>query len=146
MSQKARRSVLAASGATLASALAGCGGNSSGSSGKTYQVGYGDYQTTVSASNFPSKLYVYAVQSGWSNWPALMKGFKKKYGVKLNDDQRSSGEALSDLRSHSQNPTHSAYNGGYTYGIFAMNDGLMKGYKPVNWDKVPKNSRQATAT
>ena len=162
-----RRRLLAASGGALAASIAGCTGGSdgggssgantsSGTSGgsgganngtdggganETYDVGYGDYQTTVAATDFPKpseKLYVYAVQSGWSNWPALMKAFKEQYGVQLNDDDRSSGEALKDARSHAQNPTHSAFNGGYTFAVQAMNDGLTQPYKPANWDKVPE--------
>jgi len=108
------------------------------SSGETYEVGYGDYETTVDAANFPDKLFVYAVQTGWSNWGAQMEAFDEEYGVPLNDDQRSSGEALTDLRNNAQDPTHSAYNGGYTFGILAMQDGLTQAYKPANWDKVPE--------
>jgi putative spermidine/putrescine transport system substrate-binding protein len=142
MSKTHRRDVLGSVGATLAAgSLAGClGGASTGTgtgSGETYQVGHGDYETTVSASAFPEKLYVYAVQSGWSNWPALMDAFQSQYGVSLNDDDRSSGEALKHLRAHAQNPDHSAYNGGYTYGILANQDGLLTDYKPKNWDTVP---------
>ncbi|MFC7076622.1 extracellular solute-binding protein [Haloarcula halophila] len=153
-----RRRLLQASGAAIATGLAGCsggsgsegsggssGGSSSGSSssdgsggGTTYEVGHGDFQTTVSESAFPEKLFVYAVQTGWSNWGALMNDFEQQYGLPLNDDQRSSGEALSDLRSHAQDPTHSAYNGGYTYGILAMQDGLTQAYKPKGWGKVPE--------
>ena len=164
-----RRKILASSGALLGGSLAGCisgggsggggtdtsgGGDDGGDSGdggdgsgttesgggaETYEVGYGDFQTTVSASEFPETLYVYAVQTGWSNWGAIMQSFEEEYGVPLNDDQRSSGEALSDLRSNAQDPTHSAYNGGYTFGILAMQDGLLQPYKPANWDKVPDN-------
>ncbi|MFB6251030.1 MAG: extracellular solute-binding protein [Halobellus sp.] len=161
-SNYSRRRLLAGSAAALAGGLAGCSGGGGGgstatdtsgstettgsqstttSSAKTYDVGFGDYQTTVNAANFPEppkKLYVYAVQSGWSNWPALMKQFKQQYGVQLNDDDRSSGEALKDARSHAQNPTHSAFNGGYTFAVQAMNDGLTQAYKPANWDKVPE--------
>ncbi|WP_324759847.1 extracellular solute-binding protein [Haloarcula sp. GH36] len=153
-----RRRLLQASGAAIATGLAGCsggsgsegsGGSSDGSSsgssssdgsgsGTTYEVGHGDFQTTVSESTFPEKLFVYAVQTGWSNWGALMNDFEQQYGLPLNDDQRSSGEALSDLRSHAQDPTHSAYNGGYTYGILAMQDGLTQAYKPKGWEKVPE--------
>jgi putative spermidine/putrescine transport system substrate-binding protein len=154
MVDKKRRRFAQGTGAVLVGALAGCtgdsgsggsststdgnSGGSSGGSGQSYDVGYGDFQTTVNASAFPQKLYVYAVQTGWSNWGALMEDFKSEYGVPLNDDQRSSGEALSDLRSHAQNPTHSAYNGGYTFGILAMQDDLTQAYKPANWDKIPE--------
>ncbi|MFD1600725.1 extracellular solute-binding protein [Halobellus rarus] len=122
----------------------GSGDSSGGScSGETYEVGYGDSQTTVCSDDFPTdeKLYVYAVQSGWMNWPSVMAAFDEQYGVELNDDDRSSGEALQDARSHAQNPTHSAFNGGYTFAIQAMNDGLTQAYKPANWDKVPDNAK-----
>ncbi len=163
-----RRKVLASSGAIIGGSLAGCMGGGSGDgsgdgggdsgdssgdgsgdssggscSGETYEVGYGDSQTTVCSDDFPTdeKLYVYAVQSGWMNWPSVMAAFDEQYGVELNDDDRSSGEALQDARSHAQNPTHSAFNGGYTFAIQAMNDGLTQAYKPANWDKVPDNAK-----
>lgn len=141
-----RRRLLGGTGAAIAGGLAGCldgatnalSGDGGDGSGETYQVGYGDYQTEVDASSFPETLYVYAVQSGWSNWPALMETFENDYGVALNDDDRSSGEALTHMRQRPQNPDHSAYNGGYTYGIIAMNEGFTTDYKPANWDKVPE--------
>ena len=135
-----RRQVLAGTGAALSAGLAGCSNvisTESGDSGEEYEVGYGDYETTVSAADFPETLYIYAVQTGWSNWGALMDSFEEEYGVALNDDQRSSGEALTDIRNNAQDPTHSAYNGGYTYGIIAKNEGFTTDYKPANWDKVP---------
>jgi putative spermidine/putrescine transport system substrate-binding protein len=113
---------------------------SSGSNGETFEVGFGEYETTVSGSNFPDppeKLFIYAVQTGWSNWGAIMKAFNEEFDVKLNDDQRSSGEALKDARSNAQDPTHSAMNGGYTFGVVARNDGLTQPYKPANYDAVP---------
>lgn len=143
-----RRRFLEVSGATATVGLAGClggggdgGGDGGGNGeGETYDVGYGDYQTTVSESEFPEdKLYIYAVQTGWSNWGAVMEAFQEKYGIELNDDQRSSGEALQHIRAHAGNPTHSAYNGGYSFGVVAMNDGFTTDYKPANWDKVPDN-------
>jgi putative spermidine/putrescine transport system substrate-binding protein len=82
-------------------------------------------------------LYFYAVQSGWMNWPSVMSAFEDRYGVALHDDDRSSGEALQHIRSHAANPTHSGYNGGYTYGIVGRNDGFTQAYKPANWDAVP---------
>jgi len=151
MADKTRRRFMHGTGAALTAALAGCsGGESVSGSGQTYEVGFGEYQEEVPGEEFPETLYVYAVQTGWSNWGALMEDFQNQYGVALNDDQRSSGEALSDLRSHAQDPTHSAYNGGYTFGILAMQDGLTQAYKPENWDAVPDalktNNGHMTAT
>jgi putative spermidine/putrescine transport system substrate-binding protein len=158
--KRSRRNILAGAGTALTLGLAGCsaetndggggsdggdGGSDGGSSDSTgdsggseqFDVGFGDSQTTVSADAFPDKLFIYAVQTGWSNWGAIMESFEEKYGVELNDDQRSSGEALSDARTNAQDPTHSAMNGGYTFGVVARNEGLTQAYKPANYDKVP---------
>jgi len=143
-----RRQFVLGVGAAGASGLAGCISSEEGSgngqstagttdSAGTFDVGYGEYQTTVSDATFPETLYVYAVQTGWSNWGALMESFNDEYGVALNDDQRSSGEALSHARQNAQNPNHSAMNGGYTFGVVARNDGLTQPYKPANYDTVP---------
>ena len=135
-----RRSLLKGAGATLVASTAGCidgGSTSDPGETQTYDVGFGDYQKSVKSSSFPEKLFVYAVQTGWSNWGEIMTAFKEQYGVALNDDQRSSGEALSDAKSNAQDPTHSAMNGGYTFGVVARNDGLTRAYKPANYDKVP---------
>jgi putative spermidine/putrescine transport system substrate-binding protein len=145
-----RRNTVTGVAAALAASMAGCsgltsGGSGNGGGGETYDVGYGDSTTTVDSSNFPTeeKLYVYSVQSGWMNWPSVMEAFKKQYGVQLNDDDRSSGESLKDARANAQNPTHSAFNGGYTYNIQAQKDGLTQAYKPANWDKVPDTAKTA---
>ena len=149
--QTTRRRLLLGSGAAIGSTMAGCMGNSSGGnqggttggSGDSYDVGYGDYEATVQSSQFPSEeqLYIYCVQSGWMNWPSVMESFNQKYDVELNDNDRSSGEALQDARSNAQNPTHSAFNGGYSYALQAMDDGLTQAYKPANWDKVPETAK-----
>jgi putative spermidine/putrescine transport system substrate-binding protein len=132
--------------AAATSALAGCtggdggdggSGGGSGGNGEQLEVGFGDSATTVDTASFPDKLFVYAVQTGWSNWGALMEEFQNRQGVALNDDQRSSGEALTDARSNAQDPTHSAMNGGYTFGVIARNEGLTQSYRPANYDKVP---------
>jgi len=150
--RRSRRDILASAGTAITVGLAGCstetsdGSDSDGSSGgsiggsdasQQYEVGFDEFQTTVSADAFADKLFVYAVQTGWSNWGAIMESFEEEYSVELNDDQRSSGEALSDARTNAQSPTHSAMNGGYTFGVVARNEGLTQAYKPANYDKVP---------
>ncbi|WP_423751215.1 extracellular solute-binding protein [Salinirarus marinus] len=146
-----RRSYIGTASTALLAGLAGCSSSSSGGSGgsetsggssdsesaQTHTVGYGDSQTEISASSFPDMLYFYCVQSGWMNWPTVMENFEKNYGVAVHDDDRSSGEALQHMRSHSGDMTHSGYNGGYTYGIVARNDGFTQAYKPNGWEKVP---------
>ncbi|GAA0297772.1 ABC transporter substrate-binding protein [Halarchaeum salinum] len=141
-----RRKFIGTTSAAALASLAGCNTGSStdqpatrNGNSETYDVGYGDSRTTVEASAFPDMLYFYCVQSGWMNWPSLMQSFNDTYGVAVHDDDRSSGEALQHMRSHANNMTHSGYNGGYTYGIVAHNDGFTQAYKPAGWDKVPES-------
>lgn len=140
---KTRREVLLGTGTAAMIGTAGCitggGDDSSQTGGDTYEVGYGEYQTTIDSSSFPSeeKLYYYCVQTGWMNWGSVMENIRGKFGFDMNDDQRSSGEALTHMRSNAANPTHSGYNGGYSYGVEAMNEGFTTDYKPTGWDKVP---------
>ena len=77
------------------------------------------------------------MQTGWSNWDAVMEAFEDEYGVPLHDDQRTSGEALSNIRANANNQTHSAYNGFYPVGLEAWEDGFTTDYKPAGWDQVP---------
>lgn len=148
-----RRSFVSGLGTATVAGLAGCAGDEDGGGGEettepsndgdgsgggeTYEVGHGEYKTTVNAENFPETLYIYAVQTGWSNWDAVMEAFQDRYGVELFDDQRTSGEALTHIRSNAGNQEYSAYNGGYSFGITAMDEGFTTDYKPANWDKVP---------
>nr|WP_176705223.1 extracellular solute-binding protein [Halobacterium sp. GN101] len=143
-----RRSFIGASTTALLSGFAGCtsggddGANSSADAGM-YTVGHDDFQTEISASALPNMLYFYCVQSGWMNWPTIMDNVESKYGVAVHDDDRSSGEALQHMRSHSGDMTHSGYNGGYTYGIIAKNDGFTQPYKPNGWEMVPDSLKTA---
>ncbi|MGQ3411494.1 extracellular solute-binding protein [Natrinema sp. LN54] len=135
---RTRRSMLASGTTAGTLAIAGCLSDFvGGGGGQTYTVGHGDYETEVTASSFPDELQVYCVQTEWSNWGAVMDAFEEEYGISLYDAQGSSGEALEDMRANARNPTHSAYNGGYSFGLDAMNDDLTAEYKPANWDVVP---------
>ena len=139
-----RRQLLLTGGAAASATLAGCVGGDDGGDGgngdgqaETYEVGHGEYQTTISEADLPSELFVYAVQTGWSNWDAVMAEFESQYGVSLFDDQRTSGEALSNIRANAGNQDYSAYNGFYPTGLQAWNDGFTTDYKPAGYDQVP---------
>ena len=133
-----RRRILKSTGAlALGGAIAGCLGEENGEDAQTFTVGHGEYEQEVSSADFPDELFIYAVQTGWSNWDAVMEAFEDEYGVPLHDDQRTSGEALSNIRANADNPTHSAYNGFYPVGLEAWQDGFTTDYKPAGWDRVP---------
>lgn len=138
-----RRSVLVTAGAAGMAAVAGCTGDdngdgtTTGDGTETYEIGFGEFETTVSTEDFPDELVAYAVQTGWSNWGAVMDAFEDEYGIALDDNQGGSGEKLQDARANAQNPVASVFNGGYSFAIQAMNDDLTTEYKPAHWDAVP---------
>ena len=149
-----RNFLLAGSGAATAG-IAGCLGNGDengtagdgtengddagdgNGSGRSWEVGHEEYRTTVTEADLPEELFIYAVQTGWSNWDAVMAAFEDEYGVPLHDDQRTSGEALSNIRTNAGNQDYSAYNGFYPTGLQAWDDGFTTDYKPDGWDRVP---------
>ena len=141
-----RRRVLLAGAGAASVGVAGCleGDDGSGEDtdtggddGRSWEVGHGEYQTTVTEAALPEELFIYAVQTGWSNWDAVMAAFEEEYGVPLHDDQRTSGEALSNIRANAGNQDYSAYNGFYPTGLQAWDDGFTTDYKPAGWDQVP---------
>ena len=152
-----RRKFIAGGSATAGAAVAGClgdddddstdatgggGGDDGGSEdsdagSETFDVGHGEYQTTVSADDLPDELFIYAVQTGWSNWDAVMEAFEDECGVRLHDDQRTSGEALANIRANAGNQDYSAYTGFYATGLQAWDDGFTTDYKPAGWEQVP---------
>ena len=144
-----RRRFLVANGAAATVGLAGClegdegdgGGDGTGSGddgeGRSWEVGHDEYRTTVTEDDLPEELFVYAVQTGWSNWDAVMAAFEDEYGVPLHDDQRTSGEALTNIQANAGNQDYSAYNGFYPTGLQAWDDGFTTDYKPEGWDRVP---------
>ncbi|MFC7058725.1 extracellular solute-binding protein [Halovenus salina] len=145
-----RRRFLVANGTAATAALAGCLGgddgddDSDGSDGgdttdgaETIEVGYGDYETTISTDDLPDELYVYAVQTGWSNWDAVMDAFEEEYDISLFDDQRTSGEALTNIRTNHPNHDYVAYNGAYSVGLQAWDEGFTTDYKPKGYESVP---------
>ncbi len=135
---RSRRQVLVGGGTVAGITLSGClSGDDDTADGEEIEVGFGDSETTVNSGTFPDTLYVYCVQTGWSGWDDLMEAFEDEYGVSLNDDQRSSGEALTHMRSNAQNPSHGAFNGGYSFALEAWEDGFLTEYRPQHWDEVP---------
>ena len=143
-----RRGLLLAGGGAASLGVAGCLGDDGAGSdgeagsgdddgGRSWEVGHGEHQTTVTEADLPEELFVYAVQTGWSNWDAVMAAFEDEYGVPLHDDQRTSGEALANIRANAGNQDYSAYNGFYPTGLQAWDDGFTTDYKPAGWDRVP---------
>ncbi|SDK01685.1 putative spermidine/putrescine transport system substrate-binding protein [Halovenus aranensis] len=139
-----RRRFLVANGTAATAALAGCLGGDDGDDGgdttdgaETVRVGYGEYETTINTGDLPDELFIYAVQTGWSNWDAVMDAFEEEYGVSLFDDQRTSGEALTNIRTNHPNHEYGAYNGAYSVGLEAWDEGFTTDYKPKGYESVP---------
>lgn len=143
-----RRGFLATTAGAAAAGLAGCLGDDDGITIEE-TIGHGEYETDVTIED-PDELFAYAVQTGWSNWDAVMEAFEDEYGVSLHDDQRTSGEALTHARANRDDPQYSIFNGGYSFAIEAMQDDLTTDYQPAGWDQVPDalktDNNHATAT
>ncbi|MCD0505893.1 ABC transporter substrate-binding protein [Bordetella petrii] len=73
----------------------------------------------------------------WADWGTQLKAIKKATGITVPADNKNSGQSLASIAAEKSNPVADVVYYGVTFGIQAAQDGLVQGYKPHNWDKIP---------
>lgn len=131
---------LGVAGATvLGGALTSCGGGGGGGANK--KIGTTLAEVTELAKK-EGKLELIAYPKTWANYGGSFKAFTAKYGIPIhvaNPDGSSAQElaALKTLMGQSSMPD--VVDIGYSFTDQAIQQKLIKKYKPSNWDTVPAN-------
>lgn len=73
----------------------------------------------------------------WADWATELKAIKEKTGIQVPGDNKNSGQALASLAAERANPVADVVYLGVTFGIQAVQDRLVQGYKPAHWDDIP---------
>jgi len=112
--------------AVLAIAVAGCSGGS-------------DTKTNLTTIALPHD---------WCNYGAMLDGFVKKSGVKLNElnPQGGSGDEIEAIKANKSNKGPQApdvIDVGISFGPTAKADGLLMNYKVPTWDTIPTSNKDA---
>jgi putative spermidine/putrescine transport system substrate-binding protein len=100
----------------------------------------------VTAAKAEGTLNVVALPNNWANYGNIIKGFEKKYGIKINSEnpEGSSAEeiqALTSDKGRSSDPD--VIDVGTSYAVTAKSQGLLAPYKVSTWSDIPTGLKQA---
>jgi putative spermidine/putrescine transport system substrate-binding protein len=73
----------------------------------------------------------------WADWGTQLKLIKEKAGVIVPQDNKNSGQSLSQLVAEKANPVADVTYLGVTFGIQAKKEGVVTAYKPAHWADIP---------
>lgn len=101
----------------------------------------------VAAAKKEGTLNVVALPNNWANYGNIIKGFEKKYGIKINSEnpEGSSAEeiqAIENDKGRSDDPD--VIDVGTSYAVTAKSQGLLAPYKVQTWSEIPAGLKNAS--
>jgi putative spermidine/putrescine transport system substrate-binding protein len=79
----------------------------------------------------------------WADWGTQLKMIKEKTGITVPQDNKNSGQTLSQLVAEKANPVADIAYLGVTFGIQARKEGVTDPYKPAHWNEIPDGLKDA---
>ncbi|HEX9489899.1 MAG TPA: ABC transporter substrate-binding protein [Stellaceae bacterium] len=73
----------------------------------------------------------------WADWASELKAIQVKLGITVPQDNKNSGQALSQLIAEKGNPVADVVYYGVSFGIQAQEAGVVATYEPLHWDEIP---------
>jgi putative spermidine/putrescine transport system substrate-binding protein len=125
-----------------ASSVAASGATSANWSKVTQLTKSGSTSMTalVAAAKKEGTLNVVALPNNWANYGNIIKGFEKKYGIKINSEnpEGSSAEEIQALTSDKGRTSDpDVIDVGTSYAVAAKSQGLLAPYKVQTWSEIP---------
>ncbi|WP_087489702.1 ABC transporter substrate-binding protein [Tatumella citrea] len=96
---------------------------------------------TAQAQAAVSTAICYNCPPEWADWGTQLKHIRQDLGIQVPQDDKNSGQALAQLVAEKNNPVADVAYLGITFGIQAAKSGVVEGYKPANWDQIPKDMK-----
>ncbi|MEV7389344.1 extracellular solute-binding protein [Streptomyces sp. NPDC091215] len=144
--------------AVAALALSGCGAapdnaSSTTSGGRsaataTSAADLGGMDKLVAAAKKEGTLHIIAVPRDWANYGAIIDGFKKKYGIKIEDESPdgSSQDEINAVTSRKgQDRAPDVLDLGSSFALSAAQQGLLAPYKVTSYDDIPEGQKDPKA-
>ena len=91
----------------------------------------------ASTSAIAQSAICYNCPPEWADWASQLKAIKAKTGITVPPDNKNSGQSLAQLVAEKANPVADVTYLGVTFGIQARKEGVVKSYKPAQWNDVP---------
>ena len=73
----------------------------------------------------------------WADWASALRAIKAKLGISVPQDNKNSGQALSQLIAEKNSPVADVVYYGASFGMQAKEAGVIAPYKPKHWEDIP---------
>ena len=102
----------------------------------------------VKAAQAEGELTTIALPHDWCGYGDLIEGFKKKYGLKVNElnPDAGSGDEIEAIKANKDNKGPQApdvIDVGLAFGPSSKAEGLIQPYKVATWDSIPDSAKDA---
>jgi putative spermidine/putrescine transport system substrate-binding protein len=141
-------SVVLAAGCSSGSSSSGGGGGVNASTA-TSLTAFSGMKGLVAACKSEGTLNTITLPANWANYGNIIKAFKAKYGITINDanpDGSSQDEinAMQQLKGQSRAPD--VLDMGTAFAIKADQDGLLAKYQVASWNNIPSAEKASDGT
>jgi putative spermidine/putrescine transport system substrate-binding protein len=142
-------SVVLAAGCSSGGSSGSGGGSSVNASTATSLTAFSGMNGLVKACKSEGKLNTITLPANWANYGNIIKDFKAKYGITINDanpDGSSQDEinAMQQLKGQSRAPD--VLDMGTAFAIKADQDGLLAKYEVASWNDIPSAEKASDGT
>ena len=115
---------------------------------KTSAAPAGNMDELVAAAKKEGSLSVIALPHDWCNYGEVIDGFKKKYGLTVNEinPDAGSGDEIEAIKANKANKGPQApdvVDVGFAFGGSSKADGLIQPYKVSTWETIPADAKDA---
>jgi putative spermidine/putrescine transport system substrate-binding protein len=138
--------VLSGCGAAPTESAAGAGAK--GAAGATSAADLGGMDALVKAAKKEGTLHAIALPRDWANYGALIDGFQKKYGIKVeveNPNAASQDELNAITSRKGQDRAPDVVDVGSSFALSGAQQGLFAPYKVAGFDGIPGAQKDAQA-
>jgi len=102
----------------------------------------------VAAAKKEGQVTTIALPHDWCGYGAVIDGFKKKYGLEVNELNPDAGssdevEAIKANKDNKGPQAPDVIDVGLSYGPSSKKDGLIQAYKVATWDTIPDTAKDA---
>ena len=114
----------------------------------TSAADFGGMDALVKAAKKEGKLNAIALPRDWANYGALIDGFQKKYGIKVevdNPDGSSQEEISAVTTLKGQDRAPDVLDLGQSFALSGAQQGLFASYKVASFDDIPAGQKDAQA-
>ena len=96
-----------------------------------------DFSDIEQAARKEGRLNTLTMPDPWANWRGTWQDLERKYQIKHQDTDMTSGQAISKMRAEGKHATADLSDAGFEFAPIAKSQGITQPYKPSTWNEIP---------